>query len=115
MRSPVGAAARDHALEKKARDVAGVRVRHEQQIHDLRLVGGREPETRQQHHRLAALFEEGGRLMHGLEALELLGGVGHEDPPHGTCSKNRMPSLTRNLAPGVSGVSWPSSLMNSRT
>ena len=64
---------------------------------------------------LAALLEEDGFLMHGLEAGEVCGRVGHDEPPQGTCSKNFMPALTRSLAPGLSGVSRPSSLMNSRT
>src|SRR5579883_775663 len=113
MRSPVRAAPRDLPLEEEARHVARVRERHEEQVHRARAARGGELEAGQQGDQLAALLEgEGGRVHH-LEAHKLLCGVAHEDPPHGTCSKNFMPSLTRSFAPGLSGMSWPCSLMTS--
>lgn len=105
---PVLAAACDLAFEKEPRDVAGVCEGHEQKVHPVRLVTPRETKCGQQRHGLAALREEDGARVHDLEVRKLLGGVGHDEPPQGTCSKNFMPSLTRSFAPGLSGVSWPS-------
>lgn len=102
---PIGGAAFDLALEEEPRDVARVREWHQQQIHQAGLIAGREPEAGQERYRLTALLEEDGARMHHLDVGELGGGLTHDDPPHGTCSKNRMPSLTRILAPGFSGVS----------
>lgn len=112
---PVAGAACNLLFEEEPGDISGVRKRNEEQVHLVWLIASGEAEGRQQRDRLAALLEEDGAGVHGLDVCELLGGVGHDDPPQGTCSKNFMPDLTRSLAFGLSGVSCPSSLMTSRT
>ena len=109
---PVTCATLYLALEEEARDVPGVCEGHQEEVHLVRYITGHESEGRQKRYCLSTLFKEDGLRMHGLDAGEL---IAHEELPQGTCSKNFMPSFTRSLAPGLRGVSRPSSLMNSST
>lgn len=101
---PIRAASFDLASEEEPSDVAGVRKRDEQQVHFLGLTGGGESKRRQQRNRLAALLQEDGAGMHSHQAREFRRGIAHEEPPHGTCSKNFIPSFTRSFCSGFKGV-----------
>ena len=71
-------------LEKQPGDVTRVLRRIQKQRHFHGLSGSKEPEVRQQYHRLPALGVKGCGWVHILHSFKLGLGISHDDPPPGT-------------------------------